>query len=84
MVILVTAYQLRIYLIQAIGQDPRPHRWVYEVSAAIWPQPYPGPRGEVNWDLMRWAAIARLPSDCQAAIWDAVESAKAKYRLRSM
>jgi hypothetical protein len=78
----VTTDQLRLNLIQAIGQDKRSEGYMHQVGAAIWPQHRPDILGGTNWELLDWAAITGLPTECQAAIHDAVDDAKVKYNLR--
>jgi len=79
----VTTDQLRLYLIQAIGQDQRSEGYMHQVGAAIWPQHRPDILTGANWGLLEWPAITVLPEECQAAIYDAVNDAKVKYSLRS-
>lgn len=79
----VTPDQLRLHLIQAIGQDHRSEGCMHQVGAAIWPQHRPDIFTGANWELLEWPAISGLPTECQAAIHDAVDEAKAKYSLRT-
>ena len=78
----VNTDQLRLHLIQAIGQDPRSEGFMHQVGAAIWPQHRPDILTGANWELLEWPAISGLRTECQAAIHDAVDDAKAKYSLR--